>query len=46
VPRGLGVTVNEMFGQTEVNYIVGNSALRWPARAGSIGRPYPATGLR
>ncbi len=39
--EGLAVTVNEMFGQTEVNYIVGNSALRWPARPGSIGRPYP-----
>jgi acetyl-CoA synthetase len=39
--HGLGVTVNEMFGQTEVNYVVGNSALRWPARPGSIGRPYP-----
>ena len=38
---GLNVTVNEMFGQTEVNYIVGNSSLRWPARGGSIGRPYP-----
>ncbi len=38
---GLGLTVNEMYGQTEVNYIVGNSAERWPARAGSIGRPYP-----
>ena len=38
---GLGLTVNEMYGQTEVNYIVGNSALRWPATAGSIGRPYP-----
>ncbi len=36
-----GVLVNEMYGQTEVNYIVGNSALRWPARPGSIGRPYP-----
>jgi acetyl-CoA synthetase len=36
----LGVSVNEMFGQTEVNYIVGNSD-RWPARAGSMGRPYP-----
>jgi acetyl-CoA synthetase len=36
----LGVRVNEMFGQTEVNYIVGNSD-RWPARAGSMGRPYP-----
>jgi acetyl-CoA synthetase len=37
----LGVTVNEMFGQTEANYIVGNSAEKWPARAGSMGRPYP-----
>ena len=37
----LGVTVNEMFGQTEINYIVGNCAVRWPARAGSMGRPYP-----
>jgi acetyl-CoA synthetase len=37
----LGVTINEMFGQTEMNYIVGNSAEQWPARAGSMGRPYP-----
>ncbi len=37
----LGITVNEMFGQTEINYIVGNCAARWPARAGSMGRPYP-----
>lgn len=37
----LGVTVNEMFGQTEINYIVGNSHEDWPARAGSMGRPYP-----
>jgi acetyl-CoA synthetase len=47
----LGITVNEMFGQTEVNYIVGNCAASldsrgrpapgWPARAGSMGRPYP-----
>jgi acetyl-CoA synthetase len=36
-----GLTVNEMYGQTETNYIVGNSGLRWPARPGSIGRPYP-----
>lgn len=39
--RALGVTVNEMFGQTEVNYIVGNSCLQWPAKPGSMGRPYP-----
>jgi acetyl-CoA synthetase len=38
--NALGVRVNEMFGQTEVNYIVGNSHC-WPARAGSMGRPYP-----
>lgn len=37
----LGVTINEMFGQTEMNYIVGNSSQKWPARAGSMGRPYP-----
>ncbi len=45
----LGVIVNEMFGQTEINYVVGNcsmnghtgSGIGWPARAGSMGRPYP-----
>ncbi len=37
----LGVTINEMFGQTEVNYLVGNSHEKWPAKPGSIGRPYP-----
>jgi acetyl-CoA synthetase len=39
--EALGVTVNEMFGQTEINYIVGNSHTLWPAKPGSIGRPYP-----
>ncbi len=37
----LGVTVNEMFGQTEINYVVGNCARLYPARPGSMGRPYP-----
>ncbi|HTN50311.1 MAG TPA: AMP-binding protein [Burkholderiaceae bacterium] len=37
----LGITVNEMFGQTEMNYIVGNSHEKWPAVPGSMGRPYP-----
>jgi len=37
----LGVTVNEIFGQTEMNYIVGNSHLMWPVKPGSMGRPYP-----
>jgi len=49
--KQLGVTVNEMFGQTEINYVVGNCArvittggrpaVGWPARPGSMGRPYP-----
>ena len=47
----LGVVPNEMFGQTEMNYVVGNCgqyrtrsgelAPGWPPRAGSMGRPYP-----
>ena len=54
----LGVVVNEMFGQTEINYVVGNCSMEWsgalatppvrhhpevgwPARPGSMGRPYP-----
>ncbi|MEK8048868.1 AMP-binding protein [Ideonella sp. DXS22W] len=49
--QALGVTVNEMFGQTEINYIVGNCtrsldaqgrlAPGWPAKPGSMGRAYP-----
>jgi acetyl-CoA synthetase len=39
--RELGVTVNEMFGQTEINYIVGNCHLFWPPKAGSMGKGYP-----
>jgi len=39
--EALGVTINEMFGQTEMNYIVGNSNSSWPAKPGSMGRPYP-----
>jgi hypothetical protein len=37
----LGVTVNEMFGQTEINYIVGNSTGVFPAKPGSMGLAYP-----
>jgi acetyl-CoA synthetase len=37
----LQLAVNEMFGQTEMNYVVGNSSERWPVRPGSMGRPYP-----
>ncbi len=39
--EAMGVTINEMFGQTEMNYIVGNSHTLWPAKPGSMGRPYP-----
>ena len=39
--RQLGIEVNEMFGQTEINYIVGNSTRFWPARPGSMGKAYP-----
>ncbi|MFM8770339.1 MAG: acyl-CoA synthetase, partial [Rubrivivax sp.] len=49
--QALGVTVNEMFGQTEINYIVGNCGRYvdargrehpgWPAKPGSMGRAYP-----
>jgi len=37
----LGVVVNEMFGQTEINYVVGNCQVFWPSKAGSMGRGYP-----
>ena len=37
----LGVTVNEMFGQTEINYVVGNCARFWPPKPGSMGKAYP-----
>ena len=37
----LGVVVNEMFGQTEINYVVGNCNKFWPARPGSMGKAYP-----
>jgi len=39
--KKLGVTINEMFGQTEMNYVVGNCASRWPAKPGAMGRAYP-----
>jgi acetyl-CoA synthetase len=49
--QALGLRVNEMFGQTEINYVVGNCARwvdaggcehpGWPARPGSMGKAYP-----
>ncbi|MAK54608.1 MAG: acetyl-CoA synthetase [Pusillimonas sp.] len=37
----LGLTPNHVYGQTEVPYVVGHSHIRWPARPGSMGKPYP-----
>ena len=37
----LGVSINEIYGQTEANYVVGNSANVWRVRPGSMGRAYP-----
>jgi acetyl-CoA synthetase len=39
--EGLGVSVNEIYGQTEANYVIGNSQEVWPVRHGSMGRAYP-----
>jgi acetyl-CoA synthetase len=39
--KQLGTRVNEMFGQTEINYVVGNCNKFWPSKAGSMGKGYP-----
>ena len=38
--ESFGVRLNEFYGQTEANLLVGNCAA-WPAPPGSMGRPYP-----
>lgn len=37
----LGVRINEGYGQTECNLVVGNCGSSWPVRPGSMGRPIP-----
>lgn len=37
----LDLKINEMWGQTEFNYLVGNSASIMNVKPGSMGRPYP-----
>jgi acetyl-CoA synthetase len=37
----LGVTINEIFGQTEMNYLIGGCARVFAPRPGAVGRPYP-----
>jgi acetyl-CoA synthetase len=39
--RVLGVDINEFYGQTEANLVVGNCADLMPIRPGSMGRPIP-----
>ena len=42
----LAPTVNEAYGQTEANALVGNCTAAYPARAGSMGRAYPGHDVR
>ncbi len=36
-----GVPINEFYGLTEVNHLIGNCRALWPIRSGSMGRAYP-----
>ena len=36
-----GVTINEFYGQTECNLVLGNCSTLFPTRAGSMGKPIP-----
>jgi acetyl-CoA synthetase len=39
--RALGIPVNEFYGLTEVNHLVGNCRRLYPPKPGSMGRAYP-----
>ena len=41
-----GLTINEFYGQTECNLVVGNNALLFPVRARSMGRAVPGHHVR
>jgi acetyl-CoA synthetase len=36
-----GVTINEFYGQTECNLVIGNCSVDYPVRAGSMGKAIP-----
>lgn len=36
-----GITINEFYGQTECNLVLGNCSSLFPTRAGSMGKPIP-----
>lgn len=39
--RALNVPINEFYGLTEVNHLIGNCRALYPIKAGSMGRAYP-----
>ncbi len=39
--QALGLTINEMCGQTEHNYLIGNCRALMPVKPGSMGKAYP-----
>ncbi|MCX6934777.1 MAG: AMP-binding protein, partial [Verrucomicrobia bacterium] len=41
-----GVTINELYGQTEANLLVGGCSSTWPTRPGSMGLPFPGHDVR
>ncbi len=41
--RELGIRINEVYGQTECNLILGNNGSVMPIKPGSMGRPMPGT---
>ncbi|HHC09320.1 MAG TPA: AMP-dependent synthetase [Actinobacteria bacterium] len=44
--EALGAHINEGYGQTEANLVVGNCAARFPVRPGSMGRAVPGHEVR
>lgn len=39
--RELGAVINEFYGLTEVNHLIGGCNALWPGRPGAMGRAYP-----
>jgi acetyl-CoA synthetase len=44
--NALGIPFNDVYGQTEADFVVGHCRARWPLRAGSMGRIYPGHSVR
>jgi acetyl-CoA synthetase len=41
--EAFGIPVQECYGQTEADFVIGHCASHWPLRPGSMGRAYPGT---